>query len=67
MAAPKLDMSRSPQRHFFIGMDSSEENLKRQSIFFAVLLKLNSGVSGRSSNIIIELQVWAVHPIPFAL
>ncbi len=36
MAAPKLDISLSPQRHFFIEEDLYENNLKRKSIFFVV-------------------------------
>ncbi len=38
MAAPKLDIDQSPQRHFF---DGTEDNLNRKSIFIAGLLKLN--------------------------
>ena len=34
---------------FLIGEDPYEDNLKRKSIFFAVLLKLNFGVPGRST------------------
>ncbi len=49
MAPPKLDIDRSPQSHFLIGEDPYENNLKRKSIFFAVLLKLNFGVPGRST------------------
>ncbi len=35
---------------FLIGEDPYEDNLKRKSIFFAVLLKLNFGVPGRSTT-----------------
>ncbi len=38
MAALKLDISRSPQRHFFNDEDPYEDNLKKKAIFFAVLL-----------------------------
>ncbi len=34
---------------FLIGEDPYEDNLKRKSIFFAVLLKLNFGLPGRST------------------
>ena len=34
--APELDMSQSPQRHFFFDKDTYEDN--RLSIFLAVLL-----------------------------
>ncbi len=36
---------------FLIGEDPYEDNVKRKSIFFAVLLKLNFGVPGRSTNV----------------
>ncbi len=48
MAAPNLDIDRSPKHHFFIGEDLYED-LKRKSIFFAMLSKLNFGVPGQST------------------
>ena len=35
---------------FLIGEDPYEDNLKRKSVFFAGLLKLNFGVPGRSTK-----------------
>ena len=59
MAARKLDIARSPRGHFLIGEDPYEDNLKRKSIFFAMLLKLNFGVPGRwtiRTHTVISLQ-----------
>ena len=52
MAAPKLNIDLSPQRHFFDwgGPDPYEDNLKRKSIIFAVLLKSYFVVPGRSAR-----------------
>ena len=56
MAAPKLDIDHHNVT-FLIGEDPYEDNLKRKSIFFAVLLQLNFGVPGRSTIVLRILKI----------